>query len=66
MPGRVTPSAVIDPSVTPIHVDVISSREIAAAAATCTNVEILINNASAMLATPVLADRGRTAAENGG
>jgi len=54
--GARDPSAVIDPRVTPIHVDVTSSRDIAAAAATCTDIEILINNAGAMLATPVLAE----------
>ena len=54
--GARDPSAVIDPRVTPIHVDVTSSRDIAAAAATCTDIESLINNAGAMLATPVLAE----------
>lgn len=54
--GARDPSAVIDPRVTPIHVDVTSSRDIAAAATTCTDIEILINNAGAMLATPVLAE----------
>jgi NAD(P)-dependent dehydrogenase (short-subunit alcohol dehydrogenase family) len=54
--GARDPSAVIDPRVTPIHLDVTSSRDIAAAAATCTDIEILINNAGAMLATPVLAE----------
>jgi NAD(P)-dependent dehydrogenase (short-subunit alcohol dehydrogenase family) len=49
-------SAVIDPRVTPIQVDVTSLRDIAAAAATCTDIEILINNAGAMLATPVIAE----------
>src|ERR1700722_17557726 len=55
--GARDPSAVIDPRVTPIHVDVTSSRDIAAAAATCTDIQILINNAGAMLATPVLAEK---------
>ena len=54
--GARDPSAVIDPRVTPIHLDVTSSRDIAAAATTCTDIEILINNAGAMLATPVLAE----------
>ncbi len=49
-------SAVIDPRVTPIQVDVTSLPDIAAAAATCTDIEILINNAGAMLATPVIAE----------
>ena len=50
------PSAVIDRRVTPIQIDVTSSRDIAAAATTCTDIEILINNAGAMLATPVVAE----------
>jgi NAD(P)-dependent dehydrogenase (short-subunit alcohol dehydrogenase family) len=54
-------STVIDPRVTPIHVDVTSSRDIAAAATTCTDIEILINNAGAMLATPVLAENSEDA-----
>jgi len=40
----------------PIHLDVTSARDIAAAATTCADIEILINNAGAMLATPVLAE----------
>jgi NAD(P)-dependent dehydrogenase (short-subunit alcohol dehydrogenase family) len=49
-------SAVIDPRVAPIQVNVTSLRDIAAAAATCPDIEILINNAGAMLATPVVAE----------
>jgi NAD(P)-dependent dehydrogenase (short-subunit alcohol dehydrogenase family) len=54
--GARDPSAVIDPRVTPLQVDVTSLRDIAAAAVTCTDIEILINNAGAMLATPVVAE----------
>ena len=46
--GARDPSTVIDTRVTPIQIDVTSSRDIAAAAATCTDIEILINNAGAM------------------
>jgi NAD(P)-dependent dehydrogenase (short-subunit alcohol dehydrogenase family) len=54
--GARDPSAIIDPRVTPIQVDVTSSRDIATAATICTDIESLINNAGAMLATPVLAE----------
>jgi NAD(P)-dependent dehydrogenase (short-subunit alcohol dehydrogenase family) len=54
--GARDPSAVIDPRVKPIQIDVTSSRDIAAAATACTDIEILINNAGAMLATPVIAE----------
>ena len=54
--GARDPSTVTDPRLMPIHLDVTSARDIAAAATTCADIEILINNAGAMLATPVLAE----------
>jgi NAD(P)-dependent dehydrogenase (short-subunit alcohol dehydrogenase family) len=40
---------------------VTSSRDVAAAAKACSDVEILINNAGAMLATPVLSENSEDA-----
>ena len=54
--GARDPTKIIDPRVTPILLDVTSSGDIAVAATTCTDIEILINNAGAMLSTPVLAE----------
>jgi len=49
-------STVNDPRVTPIRLDVTTPAEVAAAAAACGDVEIVVNNAGAMFATPVLAE----------
>jgi len=54
--GARDPTKVIDPRVTPIRLDVTSPGDIAVATATCTDIEILINNAGAMLSTPVVAE----------
>ena len=54
--GARDPSTVSDPLFTPLRLDVTSPADIAAAAETCGDVEILINNAGAMFATPVLAE----------
>jgi NAD(P)-dependent dehydrogenase (short-subunit alcohol dehydrogenase family) len=49
-------SLISDSRATPIRLDVTSSDDITAAAATCTDVNVLINNAGVMLMTPMLAD----------
>jgi NAD(P)-dependent dehydrogenase (short-subunit alcohol dehydrogenase family) len=54
--GARDPSTVSDPLLTPVRLDVTSPADIAAAAEACGDVEILINNAGAMFATPVLAE----------
>jgi NAD(P)-dependent dehydrogenase (short-subunit alcohol dehydrogenase family) len=53
--GARDPSTVRDLRLTPVRLDVTSSRDVSSAAEACADVEILINNAGAMLATPVLA-----------
>ena len=58
--GARDPSTVSDPRLMPVRLDVTSSRDVAAAAKACSDVEILINNAGAMLATPVLSRTRRT------
>jgi len=50
------PSSISDPRVTPIRLDVTSPSDIAAAAGRCADVNLLINNAGAMLLTPMLAE----------
>ena len=50
------PSSIADPRVTPIALDVTSASDIAAAAGTCADVNLLINNAGAMLLTPMLSE----------
>lgn len=47
-------ASIIDRRVTPLRLDVTSSDQIAAAAAACTDVDLLINNAGAMMAKPIL------------
>ena len=59
--GARDPSTVSDPRLTPVRLDVTSSRDVAAAAKACSDVEILINNAGAMLATPVLSENSEDA-----
>jgi NAD(P)-dependent dehydrogenase (short-subunit alcohol dehydrogenase family) len=54
--GARDPSTVKDHGVTPIRLDVTKPEDVAAAAARCGDVQIIINNAGAMLATPVLAE----------
>jgi NAD(P)-dependent dehydrogenase (short-subunit alcohol dehydrogenase family) len=54
--GARDPSTVKDRGVTPIRLDVTKPEDVAAAAARCGDVQIIINNAGAMLATPVLAE----------
>jgi NAD(P)-dependent dehydrogenase (short-subunit alcohol dehydrogenase family) len=61
--GARDPSTVSDhdPRLTPVRLDVTSSQDIAAAAKACSDIEILVNNAGAMLATPVLAKNSEDA-----
>jgi NAD(P)-dependent dehydrogenase (short-subunit alcohol dehydrogenase family) len=54
--GARDPSTVTQPGVTAIRLDVTSTADIAAATDACGDAAILINNAGAMFATPVLAD----------
>lgn len=49
------PGTVRDPRVTPIRLDVTEPHEIAAAAAQCSDVNILVNNAGVMLLSSMLA-----------
>ncbi len=49
-------SSIRDPRLTALELDVTSPRDIATAASICTDVNILINNAGAMLRTPMLDD----------
>src|SRR5580693_9905796 len=50
------PSAILDARLTPICLDVTSPTDIQAAAKACPDVNLLINNAGAMLKTPMLAE----------
>ncbi len=54
-------STIRDPRLTPLELDVTSSRDIARATSVCTDVNILINNAGAMLRSPMLADGSEAA-----
>lgn len=49
------PATVADPRVTPIRLDVTEPRDVAAAAAQCPDVNILVNNAGVMLLSSMLA-----------
>jgi NAD(P)-dependent dehydrogenase (short-subunit alcohol dehydrogenase family) len=53
--GARDPSTIDKSRLTPVQLDVTSSNDIARAAEICADVDILINNAGIMLATPVLA-----------
>jgi NAD(P)-dependent dehydrogenase (short-subunit alcohol dehydrogenase family) len=48
-------SRVTEPGVVPVRLDITSAEEVAAAAVTCADVNIVINNASVMHTTPALA-----------
>jgi NAD(P)-dependent dehydrogenase (short-subunit alcohol dehydrogenase family) len=54
-------STLSDPRLTPVRLDVTASQDVAAAAEACSDIEILVNNAGAMLATPVLAKNSEDA-----
>ncbi len=54
--GARDPATVDDPRLVPVKLDVTSSDDVAAAAARCNDVNLLINNAGIMLMSPMLAD----------
>jgi NAD(P)-dependent dehydrogenase (short-subunit alcohol dehydrogenase family) len=53
--GARDPGTITDPRLVPVRLDVTAPEDIAAAAAACGDVTLLINNAGAMLGSPVLA-----------
>ncbi len=59
--GARDPSTVTGDRVVPLRLDVTSAEQVAAALAACPDVDLLINNAGAMLATPVLDPKAETA-----
>jgi NAD(P)-dependent dehydrogenase (short-subunit alcohol dehydrogenase family) len=59
--GARNPSMVSNPRLTAVRLDVTSSRDVAAAAKACGDVDILINNAGVMLARSVLAENSEDA-----
>jgi NAD(P)-dependent dehydrogenase (short-subunit alcohol dehydrogenase family) len=59
--GARDPSAISDPRLTPLKLDVTSPGDRAAAAERCADVNLLINNAGAMLLSPVLAEGSEAA-----
>ncbi len=54
-------ASVVDPRLTPVELDVTSPKAIAAAVARCADVDLLINNAGAMLMSPMLAEGSEAA-----
>jgi NAD(P)-dependent dehydrogenase (short-subunit alcohol dehydrogenase family) len=59
--GARNPSMVSNPRLTAVRLDVTSSRDVAAAAKVCRDVDILINNAGLMLTASVLAENSEDA-----
>lgn len=57
--GARDPAAVADPRLTPIRLDVMSDRDVAAAA--CGDATLLVNNAGILLNSPILADGAEAA-----
>jgi len=55
------PSAIVDSGLIPIKLDVTRPDDIAAAAAQCGDVNILVNNAGIMHGSPMLADGAEAA-----
>jgi len=53
--------AITDPRVVPVKLDVTQDEDVRAAAAACADVNLLINNAGIMLASPMLADGSESA-----
>ena len=54
--GARDPSAITDPGLVPVRLDVTKPDDIATAAALCRDVNLLINNAGVMYSSPMLAD----------
>jgi NAD(P)-dependent dehydrogenase (short-subunit alcohol dehydrogenase family) len=52
--GARDPATITDPRATPLRLDVTSAEQVAAAAAACPDVTLVINNAGTMLAKPIL------------
>ena len=59
--GARDPTAITDSRLTPVQLDVTSKEDISAAAAACSDVNVLINNAGVMLGSPALADDAEAA-----
>mgnify|MGYP002651175793 CR=1 FL=1 len=59
--GARDPSAVTDPKLVPVRLDVTKPDEIAQAASQCSDVNLLINNAGVMHSSPMLAEGSETA-----
>jgi NAD(P)-dependent dehydrogenase (short-subunit alcohol dehydrogenase family) len=59
--GARDPSAITDPRLVPVRLDVTAPADIAAAAARCGDLTVLINNAGAMLLSPMLAEGSEAA-----
>jgi NAD(P)-dependent dehydrogenase (short-subunit alcohol dehydrogenase family) len=59
--GARDPAGIADPRLTPVRLDVSSPSDIAAAAENCGDVNLLINNAGAMLTSPMLAEGSEAA-----
>lgn len=55
------PATITDPRLVPVRLDVTSPSEVEAAARACGDVELLINNAGAMLRSPALAEDAEAA-----
>jgi NAD(P)-dependent dehydrogenase (short-subunit alcohol dehydrogenase family) len=53
--GARNPAAVLAPGVVPVQLDITSATDVAAAAALCADIDILINNAGIMRLAPVVA-----------
>jgi len=53
--GAREPSSITDPGVVPVKLDVTQPEDVNAAAETCADINLLINNAGIMLAKPMLA-----------
>lgn len=61
--GARDPAAVTSPGVTPVRLDITNAEQVAAAAKTCADVDILINNAGVMRFSPLLAAPDTAAAQ---
>jgi NAD(P)-dependent dehydrogenase (short-subunit alcohol dehydrogenase family) len=55
------PASITDKRLIPVKLDVTSPADVAAAVAACSDVNLLINNAGAMLATPLLTEASEAA-----
>lgn len=59
--GARDPATITDPRLIPIQLNVTSAVDIAAAAKACGDIDLLVNNAGAMLSTPMLAEGSEAA-----